>query len=368
MSEITHLRVVEGPDRHRRYALFRTWSTRSTSAPATWAAARRVFDALRAELSRRPAPDPNGPQPAAGAHALPREARSGDNNPPTDVNPLEERLNEAHRSLVDQAAELEITAASLPREVTSEEDVALLNAWILKAQTVGRTAEKHRKDEKEPFLRAGKVVDGFFNGIADGLARRVKGLEDRKVPFLRAKRAREEADRAASAAALRRSQQEAADRVEQERQEAQRKRDEAERLLGELRAATDPEVIERLEGAYRAAARDAQLSDAAADQAVKDARKVEKAAVREERILAGDHRHVLGKVQEGGGSSSLRTSWKPEVHNAQRLMASLGPLAPFLGDQAVDAALARAAKAEVRPAIPGVDFVEDFQSQTRASR
>jgi hypothetical protein len=211
---------------------------------------------------------------------------------------------------------LEITAASLPREVTSDEDVALVNAWILKAQTVGRDRrEASARTKRSPSCAPARWSTGSSTASRTGLRAGSKGLEDRKVPFLRAKRAREEADRAASAAALRRSQEEARRRVEQERQEAERKRDEAERPLRRAARRHRPGG-DRAAGRRLPRGRDAQLSDAAADQAVKDARKVEKAAVREERILAGDHRHVLGKVQEGGGSSSLRTSWKPEVHNA----------------------------------------------------
>jgi hypothetical protein len=91
-----HLRVVEGPDGTSPICPTRTWSTPSTNAPATWAAARRVLDALRAELARRPPPDPNGRNPPPAPTPCRARRRRGDNNPPTDVNPLEERLNEAH--------------------------------------------------------------------------------------------------------------------------------------------------------------------------------------------------------------------------------------------------------------------------------
>ena len=334
-----------------------------------------TLDALRAELARRPVLDPNGAQPAAGAmsrdaapaRALPREAVMGDNRPPSDE-PLKLRLEEDNAELLTTAANLEMQASKLPKEIETEDHLAEVNGWIVLAQNAGKTAESARKAEKEPFLRAGKFVDEFFGSIDKGLKSRMATLEQRKVPYLKAKRAREEAERAARAAELRRAQEEAEQRQRDERAAAAKAAAEAEAAAALLRNAATPEEMDAAEKVAREANKNQELAEAAVVQAGKDSKAAGKVADREEKILAGDHRHVLGKVSAGGASSALKVEYRPDVHNQQRMMSSLGPLGPFLGDAAIEAALKRAAKAEPRPAIPGVDYVEEHTASTRASR
>jgi hypothetical protein len=343
-----------------------------------------TLEALRAEIARRPSPDSaTQPGPAADPRALaredaapatrpapaPRKAAIGDNNPPTDDHPLKARLETDNEPLLVGFAELEIRAARLPAVCDSDEDIAKITAWVVDAKNLAREAESTRKAEKDPYLRAGNTIDGFFGAIKTALADRIPGLEKRKTAFLQARAAREAAERAAEAARLWAAQEEARQREEEERRGAAEAQHAVSAALRKLQEAEGPDAIDLAEAEYRRAARAAQLSTDAAEQAVKDAKAAGKVAERQEKILAGEHRtHVLGRVDAGGGSTRLKTTVKPEVHNPGRLMISLGALGPFLGDAAIDAALARAAKADPRPAIPGVDWVEDVTAETRATR
>lgn len=343
-----------------------------------------LLEALRAELARRPPPSlpeqqaerhrmPTGAEaaargeaPAAASQPLPPRHEIGANDPPAED--YAEILAQQNEHLLSQAAELESAAALLPREVETEEHMGEITAWVVKAQNLTRAAEKVRKETKEPHLVKGRAVDTFFGSIAAMANTRIASVEKRKIPYLQARRAAEEAERSRQAAILRQSQQEALQRENEEREATNLAAAAVDTAKEKLRNATTEEEIAAAETELRAAAKIAQLSGDAAEQAVKDAKAAGKVADRQERIIAGDHRLVLGKVSAGGGSSTLRVSWKPDVHNAARLTASLGPLAPFLGDAAIDAALQRAAKADTRPAIPGVDFIEDLQARTTAAR
>jgi hypothetical protein len=344
-----------------------------------------VLEALRAELAKRP--QDTGPRQMAGQQTQDREARGapvaspkaplpraaviGDNQGSDDEEKaFRDRLDEDHANLASEAAALESAAFRLPKEVASDEDVEAISGWVIKAAALKRKTEDLRKKTKEPFLQRGRWVDSFFGSFITAVDARVGPLEKRKVPYLQAKRAREEAERQEKAQAARRAQDEANARAAEERRiadEAAERRRAAEEAL-RASANADAAEVERLEREAIQAGREEQLAIDAAGQAAKDVKATEKVAVREERILAGDHRHVLGRTAGAGSASALKTSYKPDVHNGARLTASLGPLAPFLGDAAIDAALAKAARAEPRPSIPGVDWIEETTSRTTAAR
>lgn len=387
MTPITHYESSKGPVEIATMVYSHLVNAINKRARDLGGGTDETLDALRAELARRPPPAP-GTEEADRSGAGEREARRADparplarestpapgtqreigHNRPPEINAgLDARLKVDHAELLDRAADLEIEASRLPKSVDSDDDLAAVNAWLLKVQNLKRDAEKLRVDEKAEYLKAGKTIDAFFGGVATSANARAAGVQARVLPYLQAKAAAEQRRRENEAAVLRKAEQEARQREQAERDESARLRQVADNALTALKMAQTPEDIEQAEATYREAARAAHLSDEAAGQAAKDAKAAGKVADRNERIVAGEHRHVLGRDVVGGGASTLKASFKPDVHNGARLTASLGPLAPYLGDAAIDAALAKAAKADPRPSIPGVDWVEDHQVQTRAA-
>jgi hypothetical protein len=346
-----------------------------------------VLEALRADLARRPPPD----QAPAGADSSPAPsmrgsgtarsrdgtkdpvadprglAKIGHNDPPeeTVADRLRARLEAEYAAMVEEIADHELAAAKLPKVVNTDEDVAAINAWVVKARGLYRRAEDTRKAEKDDYLQAGKTIDAFFAEIKDDVAKRAKDLEDRNTPYLQAKAAREEAERRAQAEAKRKAAEEAA-AAEQAALAAQRKaQEEAAAAERQIREAKDAETLAAAEAASREANRKAKIESDAAAQAAKDVAQATKSADRDEKIADGGGRHALGRTSAGGGSSSLKTEWKYRVTDRAALAATLGGLQPFLAQQAVDDALARAARAPSKPEINGVEFYPETTTQTR---
>jgi hypothetical protein len=346
-----------------------------------------TLDALRADLARRPAPEPGEAAPKTSVPNLrgsgnaqsrdgttdpvadPRGlARIGDNNPPDEVTVAERlraRLEAAHEALIEALADHELAAAKLPKSVESDDDVAKINAWVVRARELYREAEGHRKAEKDDYLQAGKTIDAFFGELKDDVAVRAKDIEDRNTPYLQAKAKREEADRLAAAEAKRKAAEEAAERERESQAAAKKAQEEADAALKAIQDAKDDEERLRLEKVARDAAAVAKTENKAAEQAGKDVKAATKSADRDEKIAAGGGRHALGRTSAGGGSSSLKTEWKYRVVDKTRVAASLGPLYPFLGSSVVDDALGRAAKSDPRPDIPGVEYYSEAVTQTR---
>jgi hypothetical protein len=141
----------------------------------------------------------------------------GHNQPPGSIDPiagLNARLGESHADLVSRLRDLEVGCARIPDAIASEEDAATLTDFIAQCQASIRKAEAAHKQEKAPFLRAGRVVDTFFRGRCDKLSAalipaiaRLKAYRDsvaeaeRRRHHAERRAAAEEAVRAAAAAA-----------------------------------------------------------------------------------------------------------------------------------------------------------------------
>jgi hypothetical protein len=330
--------------------------------------------ALRAEVLRRSAASPGPASQAPGA-----------NNPPpvNERKDFEDRLGADNARLVLAAAALEARAANLPKVVETDADVAAIDAWIREAAELERRTEKDREAAKAPWLMRGQVVDAFFGGIKRALSSRTPGLEQRKRPYLIAKRRREEEEQRQREAAERQAAEEQRQRQEEERQraaEAQRRADEAAETLrqAEARRAAEEAAANAQAEADDAAPdltlatdlagdvddAEVQLREAhhaldqhtsAADSAGEAAREADRRAQ-----AAADGSHALPKV----ASSSLVAVWRHRFTSPREFDKSLGPLGPFLKEAELLDGLTRAAKADPRPVIPGVEWYEDFDVKT----
>lgn len=126
----------------------------------------------------------------------------GDNQPP-----LPEALAADHADLIRRRDELIEAAARTPATIEDEATNKRFADFVKQLQALDKTANVKRVDAKEPFLKAGREVDGFFKGITDPIAK-VKAIMEarmttyqRKVAKAERKRLAAEAEAARAAAA-----------------------------------------------------------------------------------------------------------------------------------------------------------------------
>ena len=121
---------------------------------------------------------------------LSREATPGlgHNHPPEPLDPIEVldmRLSRTHREMVVRFVDLELGCTRVPNPLVSEADAAAATDFIAQCQAHIKKAETAHKREKEYFLKAGRVVDGFFrrrctklSGALVPIAVRLKAYRD----------------------------------------------------------------------------------------------------------------------------------------------------------------------------------------------
>jgi hypothetical protein len=129
-------------------------------------------------------------------------AQPGHNNPPSEIELLQERLQEAHTELCNAIDKRLANAAKVPKvckdDVTAQKITDMISL-IIKAKSA---AQKAHKSEKEPFLTQGRFVDNFFNSMIKKLDEAAKTInrpltawQQQKVAAARAAAA-EEAEKA----------------------------------------------------------------------------------------------------------------------------------------------------------------------------
>lgn len=106
-------------------------------------------------------------EPAPGRPVLSDEPAPGlgHNNPPEPLDPvdaLDLRLAKTHRELVVRFIDLELGCARVPNPLEGEEDAAATTDFIAQCQAHIKKAEAAHKQEKAYFLKAGRIIDGFF--------------------------------------------------------------------------------------------------------------------------------------------------------------------------------------------------------------
>jgi hypothetical protein len=161
----------------------------------------------------------------APALSLEPAPRLGHNNPPEPLDPikvLETRLARTHRELVVRFVDLELGCARVPNPPQTEADAAATTDFIAQCQAHIKRAEAVHRQEKEYFLKAGRIVDGFFKHRCQKLTSalapvgaRLKAYRD-QIAEVDAKR-HEDARRASEAEAQRAAQEEVDHRAEANR-------------------------------------------------------------------------------------------------------------------------------------------------------
>ena len=257
----------------------------------------------------------------------------GDNRPPDEADPLHEHLLETHGALIERASQLIGDLADrCPGEITDDDANEKASDYVKELTGCMKAMEAIRVSEKEPFLRAGKTVDGFFKNIDAQLQKVKKGVARIKTLYERKK-----AD------------------------EERRAREAAERQAREV-----AETARLAAEAADKAAMDAQeLTESALDDAIDAEKKAEQA----EKDLVQIARDANAKAADlsrsrsaKGAVSSLRTFW--DYKNLDRAKIDLEPLRHHLPLAAIESAVRAFVKAGGRD-LEGVEIFENTESVTR---
>lgn len=126
----------------------------------------------------------------------------GHNHPPEDANPLLDRLAEENQALIDRAGTLQADESRIP-DALSDETAGRATDFARQISACIKKAEEARKEAKQPFLDAGRQVDGWFGGVlTEPLRSLLERVQARVTTYLRAKEVAERKAREAEARRL----------------------------------------------------------------------------------------------------------------------------------------------------------------------
>lgn len=253
------------------------------------------------------------------------------NNPP-----LPDRLAVDYADTVEAIEALAAQANAAPKEIEDDAGMAPIAALVKEATALVKATEAKRVAEKEPFLKAGREIDGFFRQLTERVERIQKAMNARLATYLRAKA---EAERAA---------REAEERAR--REEERRQREEADR---KMREAAEAEAANRKAEADRALAAAAEA----------DARA---AAARVDTIIAAQAAAAkpaeLARTRTAEGVSTLRREWVFEIDDFDAI--PLDVIRPYLPREAIEKAVRGFVRAGRRE-LPGVRIFETHSAMVR---
>lgn len=226
---------------------------------------------------------------------------------------LKSSLELQYEEVIQRAGELIAAFDRAPKEISDDETQGKMGDFVKQIGACVKTAEANRKNEKEPHLEAGRIVDSVFKSVMEPLNKAKKSIENRMGVYAR-------------------------DKAETERRrlaaEAEERRKESERLAAE--AATDSDLDKAVEAENTAI----ELE--------------EKAAAK-----PADHARVRGDF---GSVATLRTEWGFEITNKDEI--DLTALRPYLSPDAIEKAI----RAYVGQGGRDLSGVRIFEKQTTVVR
>lgn len=93
----------------------------------------------------------------------------GHNNPPTDEDALRDTLTTRSEDILKRAEELADAADRMPGEIADDPTKNKFVDYLAIATAAAKNLEAARVNEKEPYLKLGRFVDGFFGTRRDRL-------------------------------------------------------------------------------------------------------------------------------------------------------------------------------------------------------
>lgn len=117
--------------------------------------------------------------------------------------PLRDRLGLDYAGILEEAEKIAAEATAAPKTVASDADLGVLAPIVTAARALRKRADDARRQEKEPFLSAGRDVDAFFAAVTERMERVQAALEQRATEWQRRKAEEARREREAEAARLR---------------------------------------------------------------------------------------------------------------------------------------------------------------------
>lgn len=191
----------------------------------------------------------------------------GANNPPPEARAVTDRMALDYAALTPSTAALLERARGLPETVEDETTHGLFGSLIVDLRDAERAAESHRQKEKDPYLRAGEAVDGFFKGFIERMEKARKVLKRRDDDYVARKIAAERAERERVRQEAERAERAARDAEREAAAKAEAARIAAERARKPEHVETKTEVAKEAEAVADGARVDRMLAEAATDQA-----------------------------------------------------------------------------------------------------
>lgn len=261
------------------------------------------------------------------AFAAQAAADRGLTNQPDAATAIREDLATKHADIMKRAAELLAAAERVPAEIADDEIAGKVGDFIKQVSACAKNAEAARVSEKEPHLAAGRMVDGWFKGLADPLDKAKAKIQNRLTDYLRAKEAKERAER---------------ERIAREERDA---------------AAAAAKLAQQAEQAVQSAAGLDAAIDAAevANKAAADAAQAERAAD----AKAADLSRTRGDF---GSVASLRDNWT--FRALDRASLDLEVLRSHLSTDALEHAMRSFVRAGGRQ-IKGATIYNDQKASVR---
>jgi len=186
----------------------------------------------------------------------------GHNRPPLAT---KDQLATDYAAMPEKLTALDVRSRRLPATIEDDNELELFIDLVKDLSAFDKEAEATRTAEKEPFLKAGRTVDGFFKDMMLRAGKLKTKTEEVAGIYMRAKAAAEK---------RRREEEERRAREELARKLAEAQRLENEKLAAEkaAREAAEKAAREATERAERAekAAREAAAAQARATQAADD--------------------------------------------------------------------------------------------------
>lgn len=130
-------------------------------------------------------------------------AALGDNNPPSDMEILQERITENNKPLMDKIEVTLAAAREMPRVIVDDEKAGEFADTIKEITGLMKTLESTRVAEKEPYLALTRAVDGHFKVPSSKLETAKKWLNEPLTTYQQEKATAERIRRENEAAALR---------------------------------------------------------------------------------------------------------------------------------------------------------------------
>lgn len=245
-------------------------------------------------------------------------------NKPGEESPLKTRLEADHADLLGDINALADKANRAPKTIKSEDQLGLVGDLAKSASAIIKRADTARSAEKEPYLTAGREIDGFFRAAIERMERIKTVLGQRATEYLRLKEAEERRER---------------------EEKARREREEAQRLLAEAARAEEAGKIGKAEAAK-------DKAELAFDKAER--------AEREAAAPAGDL--VRTRSASGASLTTLRKTWAFEIVDLGAV--DLAALRPYIARADIEKALRTFVQKGGRQ-IAGVRIFEESSAAIR---